>query len=54
MSEDLLGGAPFRPAQVATELLAGGWSEEAQAVVLDGMDLFVTDDMDAALAWLDD
>ena len=47
------GGRPFRLAYVATDAIIGGWNPGVETARKDGMELYVTTDFDAALAWLD-
>ncbi len=47
------GGSPFRIAYVANDALVSGYSPGFDAAQRDGMDIHITTDFDAALAWLD-
>ncbi len=47
------GGSAFRLAYVATDAIIGSWNPGVETAQEEGMDLYVTTDFDAALAWLD-
>ena len=47
------GGRPIRLAYVALGAIVGGWNPGVETAQEDGMDLYVTTDIDAAIAWLD-
>ena len=46
------GGSPFRLAYVANDAF-GGWSPGADVAAGQGLDVYITTDIDAARAWLD-
>ena len=47
------GGSPLCLAYVVNDALIGGYSPGFDAAQRDGMDIYITTDFDAALAWLD-